>query len=55
LVAVSCEGPWILLRLVPGAYKAKGWLPRWPDRPVSATFRAPAKGQLRLVLQFPGA
>jgi hypothetical protein len=53
LVAVSCEGPWILLRLPPGEYQAKGWLPNSPGQPVSASFRAPARGQLRRVLQFP--
>jgi hypothetical protein len=53
LAAVKCEGPWILFKLPPGAYKATGWLPGSPLAPASASFRAPAKGQLRLVLQFP--
>ncbi|HEY5071025.1 MAG TPA: hypothetical protein VII63_03240 [Caulobacteraceae bacterium] len=54
LAAVSCEGPWILFKLPPGAYRALGWLPGAANRPVGANFRAPAKGQLRLVLRFPG-
>jgi hypothetical protein len=53
LAAVKCEGPWILFKLPPGAYKATGWLPGSPLAPVSPSFRVPAKGQLRLVLQFP--
>jgi len=53
MVAVSCEGPWILVKLPAGAYRATAWLPRSPESPVSASFRAPAKGQLRVVLQFP--
>jgi hypothetical protein len=55
LAAASCDGPWILFKLPPGAYTARGWLPGSSTSPVTASFRAPGKGQLRLVLRFPSA
>ena len=54
LAAMSCEGPWILLKLPPGPYTVEGWLPGAAAATAHAAFRAPAKGQLRLVLVFPG-
>jgi hypothetical protein len=53
LAVVSCEGPWILFKLPAGTYRARGWLPGAPARAVGASFRAPSRGQLRVVLRFP--
>jgi hypothetical protein len=53
LASVTCEGPWVLLKLAPGAYRAEAWLRDQPAASSSAKFRAPAKGQLRVVMQFP--
>ncbi|HEY7852160.1 MAG TPA: hypothetical protein VIB82_04245 [Caulobacteraceae bacterium] len=54
LASVTCEGPWILLRPdAPGAYTFKGWVPGVPAPARGGGFRIPAKGQTRLVLQFP--
>lgn len=53
LASVTCEGPWLLFKLPPGAYRAEAWLLDQPAASSSASFRAPAKGQLRLVMQFP--
>lgn len=52
---VSCDAPWILLRLPKGAYRVEGRLPDTAAKPRSAPFAAPASGQLRVVLQFPDA
>ena len=52
VVAVTCEGPWILFKLPPGAYRAKAWLPGPPTPPATASFRAPATGQARVEVQF---
>jgi hypothetical protein len=52
---VRCAGPWILLRPAQGAYRIEGRLPGLAAAPRTATFRPPAKGQMRLVLQFPDA
>jgi hypothetical protein len=50
-----CEGPWTLLQLPPGkSYKVVGQVGRAPDHTVSATVKAPAHGQARVVLNFPG-
>ena len=53
LTAVRCEGPWVLLRLPPGAYKVKGWLVGQAAEPRESSFHPPAKGQMRLILTFP--
>ena len=53
ILAVRCEGPWILLKLRPGAYRVEGRLANVDAKPRSARFRPPARGQMRLVLQFP--
>ena len=55
LVNVSCDAPWILLRLPKGAYRVEGRLLESAAKPRSAPFTAPASGQLRVVLQFPDA
>lgn len=53
VMSVSCEAPWILLRPPPGAYRVEAQLTGSPAKPRSAAFSPPAKGQMRLVLQFP--
>lgn len=55
LVNVSCEAPWILLRLPKGAYRVEGRLLNSAAKPRSAPFASPASGQVRVVLQFPDA
>lgn len=55
LLNVSCDAPWVLLRLPRGDYRVEGRLLDSPARPRSAPFSPPAKGQMRLVLQFPDA
>jgi hypothetical protein len=55
LLEVSCDAPWILLRLPKGAYRVEGRLLDSPAKPRSAPFSPPAAGQIRLVLQFPDA
>jgi hypothetical protein len=56
LATVACEGPWILLRPeAPGAYSFKGWVPGGAAAPRGGAFRIPAKGQARMVLQFPAS
>ena len=52
VVAVRCEGPWILLKLKPGGYRVDAKLVDIPAKPRSASFQPPAKGQMRLVLKF---
>ncbi len=53
LATVSCEGPWILLRLAPGRYTVTAR----PSDPAggarSATFNAPRSGQFELTLRWP--
>jgi hypothetical protein len=54
LASVACEGPWILLRpAAPGEYSFKGWPSGAAAEAKGGAFRIPAKGQARLVLQFP--
>ncbi|MGA0602422.1 hypothetical protein ACO2Q3_17060 [Caulobacter sp. KR2-114] len=53
LLTVQCPGPWVLIRPPPGAYRLEGRLLDVQAAPRSARFRPPAKGQIRLVLQFP--
>lgn len=55
VLSVSCDAPWILLKLDPGAWRVRGWLPGTEAKPRSAPFSPPARGQMRLVLQFPDA
>jgi hypothetical protein len=54
LLAVWCEGPWILLKLPAGkAYKVEGQVGRAAEVTVSAAVKAPSHGQARFVLNFP--
>jgi hypothetical protein len=55
LLSVRCDAPWILLKLPAGSYRVEGRVPDSPAQPRSATFKPPAKGQMRLVLAFPDA
>lgn len=55
LASISCEGPWILLKLPAGRYTVHARLNGSTAKPRSASFSPPAKGQMRLVLQFPDA
>ncbi len=55
ILSVSCDAPWILLKLPAGEYVVEGTPLNSQAKPRSATFHPPAKGQLRLVLQFPDA
>jgi len=52
VVSVSCEGPWILLKLPPASYRIEGRLLDMAAKPRTAPFKPPANGQMRLVLQF---
>jgi len=53
VVRVGCDGPWLLMKLQPGAYSVEARLPDTTAKPRTAPFNAPTKGQLRVVLQFP--
>lgn len=53
--SVSCDAPWILMKLAPGAYTIVGQPVDSQAKPRSATFSPPKTGQMRLVLQFPDA
>jgi hypothetical protein len=53
LLTVSCEGPWILLKLPAGSYSVVGHVPGTSAQPRTATFRPPSHGQMRVVLKFP--
>jgi hypothetical protein len=55
LLKVRCDAPWILLKLSPGEYAVEGRPVDSAAKPRSASFHAPGKGQMRLVLQFPDA
>lgn len=56
LLDVTCEGPWLLLKLAPGkSYKVEAKLTEKDTAPRSATVKAPAHGQARFVLTFPDA
>jgi hypothetical protein len=53
LATVSCEGPWILLRLAPGRYTVTARPNDGPGDSRSATFNAPRSGQLEVTLRWP--
>jgi hypothetical protein len=54
LLAVSCDGPWILLKLPPGkSYRVDGQVGASAEETVSARVKAPGHGQARVVLSFP--
>jgi hypothetical protein len=53
IATVKCEGPWILLRPAPGAYKADAWMPGTGLHHHTATFSAPAGGHEVVDIRFP--
>ncbi len=56
ILQVSCEGPWVLLKLPVGKpYKVSVQLHEEGTAPRSATVKAPKHGQARFVLTFPDA
>ena len=55
VLSASCDAPWILVTLPPGAYRIEGRIAGSPAKPRTAQFSPPAAGQMRLVLQFPDA
>jgi hypothetical protein len=56
LLEVSCEGPWILLKLTPGQrYVLSATAANSSDPAKQASIRAPSHGQARSVFTFPAA
>jgi hypothetical protein len=55
LLKVSCDAPWVLLKPPAGSYAVYGQLLESSAKSRSATFKVPAKGQTRVVLEFPDA
>jgi len=56
VLEVSCEGPWLLLKLPPGkSYTVEARLREENTAPRSATVKAPSHGQATFVLTFPDA
>jgi hypothetical protein len=52
LLSVTCDDPWVLLKLKPAVYRVHASLMAEAAKPRSATIKAPASGQIRVVLQF---
>jgi len=55
VVSVACEGPWILLKLAPGAYRIEGRLLDQEAQPQKGYFKVPRSGPTHLELRFPDA
>jgi hypothetical protein len=56
LLSVSCEGPWVLLKLPAGKpYIVHASLSEVPENSKSVTIKAPSHGQARFVLTFSNA
>ncbi len=56
LFSLSCEGPWVLLKLAPGStYQVDARLAERDTAPRSAVVKAPKHGQARFVITFPDA
>jgi hypothetical protein len=53
LVVVRCDAPWLLLKPPAGIYAVYAHLMDSAAKPRSAKFTVPARGQKRVVLQFP--
>ena len=49
--SVSCDAPWLLLKLEPGAWVVQARI-KGAAGQRTATIHTPAKGQIRVVLQF---
>jgi hypothetical protein len=50
LFKVTCDSPWLLVKLVPGKYKVVG---NFRNLTKSSNFMAPKTGQARIILRFP--
>ena len=50
LFRVTCDSPWLLVKLLPGKYKVVG---DFRNLTKSSNFMAPKKGQARIILRFP--
>lgn len=50
LFKVSCDSPWLLVKLVPGKYKVVGSFRTFTK---TSNFIAPKKGQARIIVRFP--
>jgi hypothetical protein len=56
LLQVSCEGPWVLLKLPPRlSYRIEARATEHDVGPQTARVKAPSHGQARFVLTFPNA
>jgi hypothetical protein len=55
VLAVRCDGPWLLLKPPPGSYAVHARLIDSSALTRSARFNVPVRGQKRIVLQFPDA
>lgn len=54
IVTVSCPGPWLLLKLPDrSSYRLDAYLSDVSTPPQSRVVKAPAQGQIRVVLTFP--
>ena len=53
VLAASCDSPWLLMDLPPGAYKVTAWSGK--RGPKTVKVHASAKGQSRYVVAFPKA
>jgi hypothetical protein len=52
--SLDCDGPWVLLGVLPGTYRVSATLLSQPGGgTASATFTTPTSGQKRVGLQFP--
>ena len=52
LISVRCTGPWLLVRVEPGAYRVTA---DFEGRMVAANANVPARGQGRVILRVPDA
>ena len=52
IAAVTCEGPWILIRPGPGVRSIAGWLPGVIEERQRAAIGPPGRGQRTIELQF---
>lgn len=50
LFKVSCDSPWLLVKLVPGKYKVVG---SFRNLMKASNFMAPKKGQARIIVRYP--
>ena len=55
VASVSCDGPWILMKLNKGTWRVEGWAPGSSAASRKVTVKPPPSGQSRVVLQFPDA